>query len=131
MIPVAQLRDPQLRNVLPALNTGGVGASPLGQFVSSAIPRPENRWSGNNRGGWSNPEVDRLWAAYLRTPAPAERAQQIADMERILSEDVGVIPVMFDIVTNVYAASLRGPIQRTTPDAGSGILKVWTWEWVP
>jgi hypothetical protein len=51
-------------------------------------------------------------------------------MERILSEDVGLIPVMLDIVTNVAAASLQGPIQRTTPDAGSGILKVWTWEWV-
>lgn len=129
VIPVAQLRDQQQRNVLPALNTGGVGARPLGQFISSAIPRPENRWSGNNRGGWSNPEFDRLWDAYLRTPAPAERAQQIAEMERILSEDVGLIPVMFDIVTNVHAATLKGPIQRTTPDAGQGILKVWTWEW--
>jgi peptide/nickel transport system substrate-binding protein len=130
VIPVAQLRDSEARNKHPALNTGGVGSRPFSGFVSSAVPRPENRWSGNNRGGWTHPEVDRLWDAYLRTPSSSERAQQIADMERILSEDVGLIPVMLDIVTNVAAASLQGPIQRTTPDAGSGILKVWTWEWV-
>jgi peptide/nickel transport system substrate-binding protein len=130
VIPVAMLRDPELRTKLPALNTGGIGAKPFSGLISSAIPRPENRWSGNNRGGWSHPEVDRLWEAYLRTPSASERAQQIADMERILSEDVGMIPVMFDIVSNVHAASLKGPIQRTTPEAGSGILKVWTWEWV-
>ena len=49
--------------------------------------------------------------------------------EHLLSDDVGVIPVMFDVVVNVQAASLKGPILRTTPDAGVGILKVWTWEW--
>ncbi len=129
VIPVAQLRDPQLRAVLPALNTGGIGGKPFGGLVSSAVPRPENRWSGNNRGGWTNPEVDRLWDAYLATPSPDQRAQQLARMEQILSEDVGLIPNFFDIVANAHVGNLKGPIMRTTPDAGLGILHVETWEW--
>jgi hypothetical protein len=60
----------------------------------------------------------------------SERIQQIADLERIMSEDVALIPLMFDVVTNVHVAQLKGPIQRTTPNASGGILKAWTWEWV-
>src|SRR5439155_8544127 len=115
---------------LPALAQGGVPNHPLGEFISRLIPTADNRWLGSNRAGWHAPaEYDRLWTDYARTIDANQRAQQLADMEHILSDDVGVIPVMFDVVVNVQAASLKGPILRTTPDAGVGILKVWTWEW--
>jgi len=129
VIPVAQLRDQQARATMPALNTGGIGGHPFGALISSAMPRPENRWSGANRGGWTSPEVDRLWDAYLGTPEPDDRVKDLARMEQILSEDVGLIPGLFDIVANAHAGNLKGPVMRKTPDAGSGILHVETWEW--
>jgi len=89
-----------------------------------------NRWLGTNRGGWhALADYDRLWVDYTRTTDANERAQKLAEMEHILSNDVATIPVMFDVVANVQAASLKGPILRTTPDAGISILKAWTWEW--
>jgi peptide/nickel transport system substrate-binding protein len=129
VVPVAQLRDPQLRAALPGLQTGGIGSKALGQMTTSATPRAENRWAGNNRGGWTSPEFDRLWQAYTTTLDRSQRVEQMAQMERILSEDVGLIPNLFTIVANAHVAALKGPIIRTTPDAGQGILHVETWEW--
>ncbi len=40
-----------------------------------------------------------------------------------------MIPNFFDIVANAHVGNLKGPIMRTTPDAGGGILHVETWEW--
>ena len=41
--------DPPARTLAP-----GASAS----FNSAELPRPENRWTGVNRGGWANPQFD-------------------------------------------------------------------------
>jgi peptide/nickel transport system substrate-binding protein len=130
VIPVAQLRDPQARAALPGLQTGGIGSKALGQMTSSAVPRAENRWAGNNRGGWTNAEYDRLHQAFNTTLDRSKRVDQIAQMEKILSEDVGLIENLFTVVANAHVAALKGPIMRTTPDSGAGILHIERWEWV-
>jgi peptide/nickel transport system substrate-binding protein len=129
VIPVAQLRDPQARAQLPGLQTGGIGSKALSQMTSAATPRVENRWSGNNRGGWSNAEFDRTYQAFTTTLERSERVAQVAKMEKILSEEVGIIPTYFTIVANAHVAALKGPMMRTTPDSGQGILHIERWEW--
>lgn len=34
--------------------------SPVRRLISTAIPTPENRWTGTNRGGYANPAWDEL-----------------------------------------------------------------------
>src|SRR5206468_3202191 len=70
IINATQLRDPQLRASFPSLystSAGGSERSLLGQFSSGEIPKPENRWVGGNRGGFSSAEYDRVWEAFNTT----------------------------------------------------------------
>ncbi len=48
----AQLADSQARALIPGLSTRGQASKPLKDYTTDQIPRPENRWAGENRGGW-------------------------------------------------------------------------------
>ncbi|HZT07701.1 MAG TPA: ABC transporter substrate-binding protein [Chloroflexota bacterium] len=129
VIPVAQLRDLQARALRPGLTMGGFGGKALSLFTSAEIPRPENRWAGQNRAGWSSPEYDRVWQAFDTSLDPADREQYTAQMERLIYEDVGAIPTMFMVVVNARAGNLQGPKVRQTPDAANGAFNTYLWEW--
>jgi ABC-type oligopeptide transport system substrate-binding subunit len=49
-----------------------------------------------------NAGYERLWQAYNTTLSQGERFQPIAQMERILSEDVGAIPHYFTVVVTAH-----------------------------
>ncbi len=105
------------------------GEDGLGDYATVNIPRPENRWLGGNRGGWSNPAYDRAWEAFTTRLDRSERIQQIAQMERLLSEDVGAIPLFYTPRMIAHVAGLRGPVARTSRDAME-LVHVDKWEWV-
>ncbi len=128
-LSAAMLRDAEFRALLPGLFTGGAGSDRLSEYGSDAIARPENRWNGNNRGGWENPEYERLWQAYNTTLDRTERIQQTAQMESIFNEAVGAIPHYFTVVVTGHTSNLQGPTARMTPDAPASITNVHTWEW--
>jgi len=130
VVPVQQIQDPQLRALIPGIQIRG-GADELVSYISDQIPRPENRWHGDNRGAWNNPEYDRLYDAYSSTLEPTERVQQVAQMERIRSEDAAVVPHMFNVYTVPHVAALHGPVARTVPVSGETFLHVQQWEWRP
>ena len=108
---------------------GGLGAKALSQFISSVVPRAENRWAGNNRGGWLSPDYDRLWQQFDTALDPGDRVRHTAAMERLLYDDVAIIPNLFTVVVNAHVTGLAGPKLRATPDAGSGIQRIESWEW--
>ncbi len=126
----ALLRDAEARALTAGLFTGGAGSDRLSEYSSQAIPRPENRFQGNNRGGWDNPEYERLWQAYNSTLGQPERVQQIAQMEHLLNEDVGAIPHYFTVVVTANVSNLSRPVARMTPDAPLAIQKSHLWEWI-
>ena len=127
----ARLRDAEFRALRPGLFTGGAADldQRLAQHSISDIPKPENRWQGNNRGGWQSAEYERLWQAYNTTLVRSERIQQIAEMERALNEDVGTIPHFFTVVVTAHSGRLQGPVARMVPDAPLTIYQVQTWTW--
>jgi peptide/nickel transport system substrate-binding protein len=126
----ARLRDAEARAQTAGFFISGAGSERLAEYSMDAIPRSENRWNGNNRGGWENAEYDRLYRAYNATLDKNERIQQIAQMERILNDDVGTIPLFFTVVVTANAGNLKGPVARMTPDAPLGVHYTWNWEWL-
>ncbi len=124
-----QLRDAQARALIPGIGIRGFGQKRIEAYTSEQIPRPESRWQGDNRGGWSNPEFDQLFAAYVTTLDRTQRIQEIAQMERVFSADTAGIPHFFSAIVNAHVGSLQGPVQRTTPESGIGYLHVHNWEW--
>jgi peptide/nickel transport system substrate-binding protein len=87
---------------------GNVGESALPMFTSAMVARPENRWDGRNRGGWSNPEYDRLVDAVQTTLNREERVQRIIQAFTILTEQLGAFPLWFPPSVVAYVSELRG-----------------------
>lgn len=127
----ARLGDGEFRALVPGLFVGGAGdlQRRLAQHSINDIPRPENRWQGDNRGGWYSEGYERLWQAYNTTLDRNERIQQIAQMDRLVNEDVGSIPLYFQVVVTAHSGMLKGPVARMTPDVPLGIHYTWNWEW--
>jgi len=128
VVPVQQLRDPQTRALLSGLQIRG-GADRHVSYQSTQIPSPENRWTGDNRGGWSNPDYDRTYQRYIATLDPTQRIQQLAQLERLISQDAAVIPLMFNVYVVAHIATLSGPVARQTPRAGDTFLHIEQWAW--
>jgi ABC-type transport system substrate-binding protein len=124
------MRDNQAVTTFPALfptgRTGGEDA--LSDYTTPAIPRAENRWLGGNRGGWTNPAYDRLWDAFNSTLDRPERIQQVAQMEKIVSDEVVAIPMYYTPRTIAHAANLKGPVARSAREAME-LVHIHTWEW--
>jgi ABC-type transport system substrate-binding protein len=110
-IPAAQGRDGQVRASFPALSsvaTGG-GEGGLNFLTTTQIPRPENRWRGNNRGAWVNEDYDRLWDAFQSTLDRAERTKQAIQMMRLATDDVAMIFLFHSPNVTGHWAKLSGP----------------------
>jgi peptide/nickel transport system substrate-binding protein len=128
ILPAAQIADPETRSLLPGLQIRGGGDRHV-VYTSEQIARPENRWRGDNRGGWSNPAYDQTFAAYSTTLAREARIQQLAQLERILTEEVPVIPLFLNAETNAHVGALEGPVARHIPDSAGTFLHVHRWQW--
>ncbi len=129
-VPLAQARDGQMRATFPSLYLGGGGvgeAGTLPNFITGSIPSAENRWVGQNRGGWSNPDYDRLFAAFTTTLERPERDRQVVEMARIFTQELGAISYFFYPSLVAHLSAVRGP----EPFAAEG-LSTWNvheWEW--
>jgi hypothetical protein len=78
----------EVRSIFPTLAANFFGAGRYGSpefFVTSAIPRSDNGWVGNNRGGWSNPEFDRLNDLLNATLDQESQAGILADLWTVVS----------------------------------------------
>jgi ABC-type transport system substrate-binding protein len=130
VLPVAQFGDGQARaSYTGLLTTGGVGfEQDMSRYTSAKISRPETRWQGTNYGAWTNAEYERLWDAYNTTLDRSEQIQQLAQMERILSEEVPQIPMYYTPLITPYAASLVGPVLRNARVADN-LTHLHAWYW--
>jgi len=109
--PAALVQDAQVRAVFPGfyIFSQGLGEQALVDYNTNGIPRAENRWVGSNRGGWTNPEFDRLAGAVNATLDRNQRAQTFVEMGRLFSEELPVIPLYFQPSVTAFANSLTGP----------------------
>ncbi len=119
IVPVSQSRDAQARATFPALQNASGGSGAEDKIVtigsSTEIGTAQNRWMGDNRGGWSNPEYDRLVAALQSTLEPAERGHYVAAMEKLL-EQVPIAHLLFNFGATAYVSALDGPVSTILDD---------------
>jgi ABC-type transport system substrate-binding protein len=81
----------------------------LKDYTSDAVSRPETRWLGQNRGGWANTDYDRAAGAFYNTLDANGRHQAVADAIRILTTDLGLIPLHFNPGVLAYSKGITGP----------------------
>ena len=127
ILPAAQAQDSQVRASFPSVFSfsGPQGADALSRITSTAIPRPENRWSGNNRGGWTNADFDRAADLYSVALEPRDRVQHVVQMVKLFTEEAPAISLYFNAIPIAFASAVQGP-RESVPEAD------WTWnvyEW--
>jgi peptide/nickel transport system substrate-binding protein len=75
---------------------------------SSQIPNEANNWSGNNRTGYHNPDMDRLIEQIRGELDPARRNQIWAEIQRIYLTDLPVLPLYFRADPAIIPRSIEG-----------------------
>ena len=128
VLSAAQAQDNEVRATFPGMfaNNTNVGEPALLNQTTTRIPRPENRWQGGNRGGWSHPEYDRLASAFTTALDPSERTRLIVEMAKIYSEELASISLFFRTIPWAHVAALRG-LQVVAPEANMA-WNVHEWE---
>jgi peptide/nickel transport system substrate-binding protein len=93
------------------------------------IPSVETRWTGANFGGYSNPALDQLYERYQVTLPANDRTGLMADVMKVIAEDVAVIPLYHMMQTVMFRKGIRGP--GKIPAIGNQLASAWnihTWE---
>jgi peptide/nickel transport system substrate-binding protein len=92
-------RDASVVNDFPGLygNGGPPITSPVWglKFDSNYIPTPQNRQQGTNRGGYNNPEYDRVNTLMQQALREEEIIRLWAQAYRMVTEDVAVVSMYF------------------------------------
>jgi len=129
-LPASLGQDGQARSTFTGLYSFStpLGENALDNFTSVFIPRPENRWTGNNRGAWSNAAYDRLMEAFNTTLQREERTQQLVQLARIVSDEVPAISLFYDQGPTPHVAALKGPGPVSNETTGKVAWNVHTWE---
>ena len=110
-----QLRDYEIRATFPSVYSTAMGGAVKGgtknlvNYTTPAMGTPANRWQGNNYSGWSNSEYDRLYQAFSSTLDSAERNRQVAQMAKLISDDVAFIMLFFNYNVSAHSSAVRGP----------------------
>lgn len=103
--------------------------SPSGQnfydnrLHSTAITRPETRWTGTNRGGYNNPRVDALLDKFAVTIDPRERLPLHRELLKEQMEDLALMPLVWEILPVLVRKGLTGP--RIAGNEGTRHIYQW------
>ncbi len=114
-LAASQLRDTQARSTFPSIHLTAMapafryGEKNLEQFTTAQVGSPANRWRGNNYGGWSNADYDRLWESYNGTLDRSERDRQVIQMVKLLSDQLPYFLVHWNYNVSAHSSALRGP----------------------
>ncbi len=123
-----EAQDGHARATFRALHPVSIaqGAPATSYLTTAAVARPETRWNGQNRGGFTNSEYDRLEAAFRTTLDPTDRTRNLAGAIAILNDQLPVLPLYFNPGVLAYPAGLRGVDLK----AGDGEVSwnIYQWE---
>jgi peptide/nickel transport system substrate-binding protein len=126
--PIHLLRDRQARASFPGVD---ISSNPMGglsavrRFIGDAIPTPENRWTGTNRGGYSNPEWDTIGDRMRISLDESQRVALERDLVRIYTNELPSLPIYFEVQVVPVGGGLTG-IQAIKGIAHTGhVMHTW------
>ncbi len=79
------------------------------RMSSKAIPSATNRWSGFNRGGYSNPKVDAIFDGLNSTIDLRQRLPLRRELLQELMGNVVLMPLYWEVVPTLMVQGVRGP----------------------
>ncbi|HZT07712.1 MAG TPA: ABC transporter substrate-binding protein [Chloroflexota bacterium] len=131
VIPIARNADREFRAEFPGLNITATSIdipNALIDLTDDRCPRPENRFAGSNRGCWSNPEFETFFRVANTALDDRERDDALVQALRVLTEDVGTIPMSYNMEIIPVRKGLVGPAPRWPQQPGN-TWNVFEWRW--
>lgn len=104
-----------------------VGENAAASLSTANMARAERNWQGSNRGGYANPDYDRLLDSLSVTLEPSERIRLLTQAVRIYSEDLPAISLFFPAQPWIYVSGISGPGLVPGEANMSWNLHDWTW----
>jgi peptide/nickel transport system substrate-binding protein len=90
---------------------------------TNAMTRPENRWTGTNRGGYNNPKVDVLLDRLAVTIEPSARLQLHKDLLSEQMVDIALMPLVWEVLPILMRKGITGPKIETN----EGTRHIYEW----
>jgi peptide/nickel transport system substrate-binding protein len=124
----AALRDREDRSTFSGVD---VVSNPMGvaavirKSATYNIPTPENRWTGTNRGGYSNPAWDEIEPRIVGSIEERTRLDLERDLLRIYMNDLPLMPLYFRWDMVPVGGGLKGPVPNTGVAHRGFILHTW------
>ncbi len=103
------------------MGPGSLGYGTYQNFITREITSEATRWTGANRGAYSNPAYDQLVDRVYGTIRSSERAQAAADLARMALEQLPFLPLYY---VNDVAAFRKG-MTGLTPISSSRPVNAW------
>ena len=96
------------------------------KFGTEFVATPENKYGGTNKGGYSNPELDRLYTMFNNALDLNERNKYYIGINKIVSEQVPGIPLYYQQEPTAYTSGLVGPLKTSPGALGYWNIQDWT-----
>ena len=122
-------RDEQI-STYPAIRTTYAtltGDFALNKFITADIARAETSWRGSNRTGWSNAAFDSVYDQFVKTLGREERNRLMAEMAKLLNEELPVMPLYFNFEVVAHLVGLHGPHVAAPTSTEHGNIHEWEW----
>ena len=132
--PISGTAPAAVRNELRNTFSGVQGISAVADlttlgYTTDQIGTAANRWSGTNRGGYSNPTYDRLYEQATITLDPVQRTSLIADFLKLLADDVPMINLFYEVgASGAVRKGIRGPGAAGLPRQELTSWNIHEWE---
>lgn len=97
----------------------------MSRFQSSQIASAQNRYAGANNHGYHNAEADRLLATIDASVRVEDRVRSWAQLWRILSDDVAVIPMYYFPSPYVVRKGISGALPANPIDTPTYLVHTW------
>lgn len=118
--------SPMDRALTPGLSSA---QQSITSFHTRDIAGPENRWVGNNRSGFSNPEYDRAMDLFTTALDPREIEVRTIEIEKVVRELLPAMMLYIDTAPVAYPAQIRGVREAWTDKAPPELANMHEWYW--
>ena len=88
----------------------------------------QNRYGGTNKGGYSNPEYDRLVEGFNQALDRGERNNWVIQAMKLASEQVPALPLYYDQLPTAYTSALQGPSKSAPGSLNYWNIHQWSWQ---
>lgn len=128
IVPSARRSDREYAASFPGftVSRGGTDLSPLEQLHTRELPLPENRFAGQNKAAYSNPQYDALIDRLAVTIPTQERLAVLGQILHHLTDQVVILGLFYDIEAAPVSKRLQtATVRKVQPSTQAWDVQEW------